>query len=39
MDTEVKAIDTSKNYVPNKEFYMYCIGGAGQGMIYAIMSS
>ncbi len=39
MDTNVKAIDTSKNYVPKKEFYMYCIGGAGQGMIYAIMSS
>ncbi len=39
MSTEVKAIDTTKNYVPNKEFYMYCIGGAGQGMIYAIMSS
>lgn len=39
MDTNVKAIDTQKNYVPKKEFYMYCIGGAGQGMIYAIMSS
>lgn len=39
MDTTVKAIDTTKNYVPKKEFYMYCIGGAGQGMIYAIMSS
>ena len=39
MDTEVKAIDTSKKYVSNKEFYMYCVGGAGQGMIYAIMSS
>ncbi len=39
MDLEVKAIDTSKKYVPNKEFYMYCVGGAGQGMIYAIMSS
>lgn len=39
MDTKVKAIDTTKNYVPKKEFYMYCIGGAGQGMIYAIMSS
>ena len=39
MDTKVKAIDTAKNYVPKKEFYMYCIGGAGQGMIYAIMSS
>ncbi len=39
MDTNVKAIDTKKNYVPKKEFYMYCIGGAGQGMIYAIMSS
>lgn len=39
METEVKSIDTSRKYVPNKEFYMYCIGGAGQGMIYAIMSS
>ncbi len=39
MDTNVKAIDTSRNYVPKKEFWTYCIGGAGQGMIYAIMSS
>lgn len=39
MDTNVKAIDTSRNYVPKKEFWSYCIGGAGQGMIYAIMSS
>ncbi len=39
MSTDVKTIDTSKNYVQKKEFYMYCIGGAGQGMIYAIMSS
>ncbi len=39
MDTSVKAIDTTRNYVPKKEFYTYCIGGAGQGMIYAIMSS
>ncbi len=39
MDTNVKAIDTQKKYIPKKEFYMYCLGAGGQGMIYAMMSS
>lgn len=28
-----------KNHIPKKEFWMFAIGGLGQGMIYAIMSS
>ncbi|NCA92298.1 MFS transporter [bacterium] len=27
------------NHIPKKEFWMYALGGLGQGMIYAIMSS
>lgn len=30
---------TDKKYIPKKEFWMFAVGGMGQGMIYAIMSS
>lgn len=29
----------AKNYIPKKEFWMFAVGGLGQGMIYAMMSS
>lgn len=28
-----------KSFIPKKEFWMYAIGGLGQGMIYSMMSS
>jgi Na+/melibiose symporter-like transporter len=28
-----------KNYIPKKEFWIFAIGGLGQGMIYSMMSS
>lgn len=36
---EVSKFTTEKNHIPKKEFWMFAIGGLGQGMIYAIMSS
>lgn len=29
----------NKKYIPKKEFWLYAVGGLGQGMIYSIMSS
>lgn len=36
---EVAKFTTEKNHIPKKEFWMFAIGGLGQGMIYAVMSS
>lgn len=41
-ETQVTAEVTTpkmKNYIPKKEFWMFAIGGLGQGMIYSMMSS
>lgn len=32
-------MEKQKIYVPKKEFWTYCIGAGGQGMVYGIMSS
>lgn len=32
-------MEKQKNYVSKKEFWTYCIGAGGQGMVYGIMSS
>lgn len=37
---KAKAVTTNeKKYIPGKEFWMYAVGGLGQGMIYSMMSS
>lgn len=37
--TEVSLAPQKEKYIPKKEFWMFAVGGLGQGMIYSMMSS